>query len=331
MLQEPTLLAVPTLEQVGLTALMALTAGSPDIVIGLIDGLVAVDHPDLAGAHIRQVGPGLSTAWPKTGDERFTHGTSIAGILVARRGADVVSICPRCQVLSRPLFTERTPLTATPTELSTAIVETVAAGARILNLSLALTEPWFRDEPDLEQALDWASRRDVVIVAAAGNQLAIASSILTRHPAVIPVVAYDRHGRPLPNSNVGLSIGKRGIGAPGDEVAVLGAPGEPPTSLSGTSAAVPFVTGTIALLASRFPAATAADLRGAVTGVRQRRRSVVPPLLDAQRAYVSLQESNPFRGPPAGAHRPERGLALADTVPSDATGQPPAINGGFDE
>ena len=52
MLQEPTLLAVPTLEQVGLTALMALTAGSPDIVIGLIDGLVAVDHPDLAGAHI---------------------------------------------------------------------------------------------------------------------------------------------------------------------------------------------------------------------------------------------------------------------------------------
>src|SRR5437867_1397025 len=105
MLEEPTLLAVPTRDQVGLPALMALTGGSPDVVIGLIDGLVAVDHPNLAGARIRQAEPGLSTAAPETGYERFAHGTSIAGILVARRGTDVVSICPDCTVLSRPLFT----------------------------------------------------------------------------------------------------------------------------------------------------------------------------------------------------------------------------------
>jgi subtilisin family serine protease len=40
---------------VRLTALRDRTSGSPDVVVGLIDGPVAVDHPDLANENIRPI------------------------------------------------------------------------------------------------------------------------------------------------------------------------------------------------------------------------------------------------------------------------------------
>jgi hypothetical protein len=56
--------------------------------------------------------------------------------------------------------------------------------------------------------------------------------------------------------------------------------------------AAPFVTGTVALLWSEFPRASAATVRAAVTGARgMRRTTVVPPLLDAWAAYEVLNGS----------------------------------------
>jgi subtilisin family serine protease len=125
-------------------------------------------------------------------------------------------------------------------------------------------------------------------VAAAGNQGTLGSSAITRHPWVIPVVACDLLGRPLNESNLGSSIGRRGLTAPGDGITSLGAEGQSLT-LGGTSVAVPFVTGAIALLWSQFPTASAAEIKLAISQASApRRASVVPPLLDAARAYQSL-------------------------------------------
>ena len=144
---------------------------------------------------------------------------------------------------------------ATPQELAAAIVECIDAGARVINLSLALAQPSTKGEQALEEALNQAVRRGVIVVAAAGNQGTLGSSAITRHPWVIPVVACDLRGRPMNESNLGSSIGRRGLSAPGDGITSLSAEGQPLT-LGGTSVAVPFVTGTIALLWSEFPAAT---------------------------------------------------------------------------
>jgi subtilisin family serine protease len=96
-------------------------------------------------------------------------------------------------------------------------------------------------------------------------------------------------------SNLGSSIGRRGLTAPGDAITSLSAKGQPLT-LGGTSVAAPFVTGTIALLWSEFPAATAAQIKLAISQASApRRASVVPPLLDAATAYQSLLTANARR------------------------------------
>ena len=276
---------------VKLIALMELTNGTPDMMVGLIDGPVAVNHPGLAGASIRQLPGKLGGTCTQAGSTACLHGTFVAGILCAARSSSAApAICPNCTLLVRPIFAETTLGTgqlpsATPEDLAAAIIECIEANACVINLSSALADPASTGHRELTEALDYALQRGVLVVAAAGNQGILGSSTITRHPWVIPVVAYDRWGRLIQYSNLGNSIGRRGLGAPGDDITSLGAAGAPLT-LSGTSVATPFVTGTIALLWSAFPAATAAEVRGAVIyAAAPRRTTVVPPLLDAWAAY----------------------------------------------
>jgi len=184
---------------------------------------------------------------------------------------------------------------ATPQELAAAIIECIDAGARVINLSLALAQPSTKGGQALEEALNQVVKRGVVVVAAAGNQGTLGSSAITRHPWVIPVVACDLAGRPTNESNLGSSIGRRGLSAPGGAITSLSAEGQPLT-MGGTSVAAPFVTGTIALLWSVFPSATAAQIKLAITQASiPRRASVVPPLLNAAAAYQILLTANARR------------------------------------
>ena len=284
------------LEVVRLTALMARTRGSPAIEIALIDGPVATEHPDMARAHLREVGGNASGTCRETDSIACLHGTFVAGILSANRGSAAPAICPDCTLLLRPIFAEpesgrdRMP-SATAEELAAAILECIDAGARILNLSLGLARPSAKGEQALQGALDQALRRGVIVTAAAGNQGTLATSAITRHPWVIPVVSCDARGRPLNDSNLGSSIGRRGLTAPGDQITSLCSDGGSIT-LGGTSVAVPFVTGAVALLWSEFPGSTAARIKLAVTrAALPARGSVVPPLLNAEAAYQFLSHA----------------------------------------
>jgi len=281
------------LELVKLTALMARTSGSPEVTIGLIDGPVATRHADLAGEQLREIPGNNGATCAQANSTACLHGTFIAGILSAKRNSAAPAICPSCTLLMRPIFTEtasgRDHLPdATPLELAVAIIECIDAGARVINLSVGLAQPSTKGEQALEEALNQAVKHGVIVVAAAGNQGTVGSSAITRHPWVIPVVACDLRGRPMNESNLGSSIGRRGLSAPGDNITSLGSEGQSFT-LGGTSVAVPFVTGAIALLWSEFPTATAAQIKLAITQtITLRRASVAPPLLDAAAAYQIL-------------------------------------------
>jgi subtilisin family serine protease len=276
---------------------MARASGRPEISIGLIDGPVAVDHPELASQNVRVVAGKPLGACTGTNDAACAHGTFIAGVLLAKRGSVAPAICPGCSLVARPIFGETASTgeeipSATAEELAQAIMDVIDAGARIVNLSVALVGPSPRGERRLQEALDFALHRGVVVVAAAGNQGAVGSSAITRHPWVIPVVAYDRSGRPMDLSNLGASIGRCGLGAPGEAIISLGATTEPAT-MGGTSVATPFVTGAVALIWSEFPAAIAAAVRSAVMqAVASRRTSIVPPLLNAWAAYRAMSSGS---------------------------------------
>ncbi len=286
--------SVPALHLVRLAALMERTGGRPDVTIALLDGPVHVSHPDLTTPHIREIsGRGRGTC-VQPGSAACMHGTFVAGVLAAKRGSAAPAICPDCTLLVRPIFSESVPVNgslpgATPEQLATAIVEVVEAGAQLLNLSVGLGHPSAAGQRALQEALDYAAMRGAITVAAAGNQSSVGSSLITRHRGVIPVVACDLRGRPMNQTNLSRSIGRGGLSAPGDRITSLGADGQP-TTLSGTSVAAPFVTGTIALLWSAFDGAPAAEVKRAVLQApTSRRASLVPPVVDAWAAYQLMK------------------------------------------
>jgi subtilisin family serine protease len=272
---------------VGLPSLMELTAGDPEVVVGVVDGPVDATHPDLA--HVGAAGAaGAVTGCRLGSSEACVHGTLVAGVLVARRGAAAPAICPGCTPVVRPVFSEATtdlvPV-ASQAQLAEAIHGCVEAGAHLVNVSAGLGAALGGDRA-LGQVLDLALRRGVTVVASAGNDAGVGGSVLTRHPAVVPVAACDLSGRVLGYSTLSSSIGRRGVLAPGVALASTSSvPG--PATISGTSVAAPLVTGTLALLRSLFPGAGAAAVRAAVVdGGRQ--RALVPRLLDALGAYHRL-------------------------------------------
>jgi subtilisin family serine protease len=284
------------LELCNLAPLLELTRGRSEILVGLVDGPVALDHPDLAEANVREIPGRLSGSCARAGSDACMHGTFVAGILAARRGSAAPSLCPGCTLLVRPIFDEAggaggpEPL-AQPEELAAAVVDCVAAGARVINLSVGLRSPTGRGRAELDEALNYAARRGVLVVAAAGNQGTVGGSFITQHRWVIPVVACDARGRPSSGSNLGEGAGRRGLMAPGEEVLSLSAAGGA-VAAGGTSVAAPFVTGTIALLWSAFPGAAASEVRAAVTAAGgAARSSVVPPPLDAGAAYRHLSRN----------------------------------------
>jgi hypothetical protein len=84
------------LDLVGLTALMERTWGRPEVVVGLVDGPIAMNHPDLTGDTIREVPGKMSGTCTQTNSAACMHGTFVAGILCAKRGSAAPALCPNC-------------------------------------------------------------------------------------------------------------------------------------------------------------------------------------------------------------------------------------------
>lgn len=275
-------------EAARLRPLMERSAGSQIVRIALLDGPVATEHPALAGARILQANDRIDRSLNPS--EARRHGTMVAGILVADRQASAPGICPGCTVLSHPIFKDdheaRLPR-AQSSAVANAILASIADGASIINISAAFDPPAAGDI-SLIKVLDYAASKGVLIVAAVGNHAAICSSPLTRHPATLPVVAADEGGRPLGMSNLSVSAGRYGLSAPGREI-VSTDPGGGFSVNSGTSVAAPVVTGTVALLWSICPSFPLAEIRWAMRrGASLRRRTIIPPLLDATAALTLL-------------------------------------------
>jgi subtilisin family serine protease len=283
------------LDLIRLRPLMEISNGSPDISIGIIDGPVDLNHLSFSNSKIRTTNESQYVECKRADSISCMHGTFVAGMLVSKRGSSALAICPDCEIILRPIFSDSRGETnysgqlpsSSPQVLADAIVEIVDAGARIINLSLGLSSSSIIKFSELYEAYDYAFKNHVIIVAAAGNQGNIGFFPVIDHPWIIPVGSCDLQGRLDPVSNIGPSIAKRGLMAPGVNITST-VPGGGYRQLSGTSFAAPFVTGTIALLLSIFEDANPGQL---VRCVRQetRRRTIFPPICDAQKSKELLQ------------------------------------------
>lgn len=295
------------LDQVGLSSIMSISSGNPDVKIGLIDGPLEYTHADFQGSRIRAIKESQLAACRNASSVACKHCTFVAGILCAKRGSSAPAICPGCTLLLRPVFIEEPQRTdnkganealifpsTTAEELSDAIIEVVDGGARVINLSLGLSTSSLITYPILQEAYDYACQHETILLAASGNQGNIGGISLLNNKWIVPVAACNENGLIDPISNLSSSIGIRGLMAPGVSITSTSSGGGY-LQMSGTSFAVPFVTGTLALLWSIFPNTTAAQvlyaIRKAAASANNRGRSIVPPLLNAEKTLRLLEKS----------------------------------------
>src|SRR5690242_19552891 len=86
-------------ELAGLTCLMQLSSGRPEIGVALIDGPVAMDHSDLWSTSVQRLDRIIPAACRQPASVACRHGTFVAGILAARRNSRVRAFAPAAHCL----------------------------------------------------------------------------------------------------------------------------------------------------------------------------------------------------------------------------------------
>jgi hypothetical protein len=175
------------------------------------------------------------------------HGTSVASIITGREG-----IAPGVELISvRVLDGEGV---GNSFQVAEGIIEAVDRGAQIINMSLGVYE----NVALLRQAVRYAHDQGVIMVAAAGNDGYEGMPFPAAYSEVLAVTAVDASGQQarFPNQSAEIDFAAPGVG-----IRAAGADAET-VLFSGTSAAAPFVTGSLAsLMSGDHPATPDAAVR----------------------------------------------------------------------
>jgi subtilisin family serine protease len=211
-------------------------------VIGLVDTAIDLRQPALAGQSIEVIAAPGARGVPSSP----AHGTAIAALLVGRAGATTPGLLPAARLVAVDAFSTAGDRQRTDVARLVAAIELLAErGVRVINLSLS-------GPPNtlLEKAIAAAIARDVVIVAAAGNQGPGAEPAYpAAYPGVVAVTAVDRDLQIYARATRGDYIA---LSAPGVDVWTASVP-DGAAARSGTSYAVPFVSAAAAVLRSLHP------------------------------------------------------------------------------
>ncbi|MGC5054245.1 type VII secretion-associated serine protease mycosin [Micromonospora sp. DT48] len=287
--------------------------------VAVIDSGTDSNHPQLTG----RVTTGFDVLHGAPGGDVdcVSHGTAVASIIAARRqdGVGFHGLAPDVTIV--PIrVSERNANdgpgaggdTVTGARFAQAIRRAVDDGADVINMSVTL----YRPDQDVEQAIRYAVEKDVVLVAAAGNQHQDgARPDPVPYPAaydgVIGVGAIDQYGARIRQSQVGPYVD---ISAPGGAVvAATRLIGH--NTYDGTSFAAPMVSATAALIRAAEPNLSARAVTKRILATADPARG------DAYRGYGN-GVVNPYR---AVTERLTTGSPVAQPplpdVPHDAAAQ----------
>jgi thermitase len=204
------------------------------IKVAVIDSGICADHPELSG---KILGGHDFIEGDDTPQDEMGHGCAVAGIIAANwDGQGMAGVAPNARLLIYRVLNAQG--SGRYSNVASAIVRAVDDGAQIINLSLGGVNP----SQLLQDAVDYAISRGVLVIAAAGNSGSSSVLYPAAYPNVVSVGALAMDGTRALFSNTG----KVELWAPGVNVLSLTlANGH--TTMSGTSFAAPNVAGLAAL------------------------------------------------------------------------------------
>ncbi|WP_052489163.1 type VII secretion-associated serine protease mycosin [Streptomyces sp. 150FB] len=177
------------------------------------------------------------------------HGTKVAGIIAARplKGTGFVGLAPDARII--PIQQNDAEGHGTAETLALAIDDAVGEHADVINISQD-TANAVKPTPLLEQAVDRALAKNIVVVASAGND-GLDGKLQKTYPAsyagVLAVAASDRNNERAGFSQSGDFVG---IAAPGVDM-ISTVPGGGHCADNGTSFSAPYVAGVAALVKAK--------------------------------------------------------------------------------
>lgn len=196
------------------------------------------EHPSLEGSNITVMQFGENDG----GGDSNGHGTAVASLIV---GNDSVAqgLAPSADLLIYQVLDQSG--VGDAFGIASAIVAAVDAGAQVISLSAGSAN----GATVLSDAVAYAVNREVVIVAASGNEGSANALYPAAYPDVLSVGAVDLYGRPASFSNAdpGLDISAPGVGV------YTAYSNDQYVEFSGTSAATPIVASAVAALMSEEP------------------------------------------------------------------------------
>lgn len=210
--------------------------------IAILDTGVGADATFGAG-RLRTLDIGLGIA-PGAGGEAG-HGTAVAALAAGAAG-DAAGVAPGASVLSIRVTDANG--TSDIFTIAQAIVASVDAGAKIINISLG----GYSTNAALDAALGYATARGALVVAAGGNDQAAQLAWPAADRRVVSVGAVDAAEQQVTFSNSGAQLQ---LSAPGYGVQTAWLNGQR-VYVDGTSASAPLVAGAIAAVMSRQPSLT---------------------------------------------------------------------------
>jgi len=216
--------------------------GGEDVIIAVLDTGVQSNHPDLQGKLLS--GTNIVDK-SKAPDDDVGHGTHVAGIIGAtvNNGEGVAGISWYNKIM--PVKVLDSSGAGSTYSVAQGIIWAVDNGAKVINMSLGN----YAQADFLHDAIKYAYERDVVLIAASGNDNTERPGYPAAYPEVFAVAATNNNKEKASFSNYGDYID---VAAPGDSIAST-YPGSQYAALSGTSMASPHVAALAGLIRTANP------------------------------------------------------------------------------